>query len=80
MTQVSGHKLAQGAGSFVNNFPGVPCTGASETVNVQVTAFGSFAFKHGKKALGSADLNLYDPVSGTLSTTSITAQAITITR
>ena len=53
MTQVSGHKLAQGAGSFVNNFPGVPCTGASETVNVQVTAFGSFAFKHGKKALGS---------------------------
>ena len=36
VTQVSGHKLAQGSGFFENDFPGVPCTGASETVTVQV--------------------------------------------
>ncbi len=80
VTQVSGHKLAQGSGSFVNNFPGVPCTGVSETVTVNVTAFGGFAFKQGNKALGSADLTLFDPVSGTLATTSISGQTITITK
>jgi hypothetical protein len=80
VTQVSGHKLAQGTGSFVNNFPGVPCTGASETVTVNVNAFGGFAFKQGNKALGSADLTVFDPVSGTLSTTSISGQPVTITK
>ena len=76
--QVSGHKLTQGSGSFVNNFPGVPCTGTSETVTVQVNAVGALAFKTGKKAIGSADLTLFDPVAGTLTTTSVTGQAIAI--
>ncbi len=80
VTQVSGHKLAQGSGSFVNAFPGVPCTGTSETVTLQVNVFGAFAFKQGKKAIGSADLTLFDPVAGTLSATSVTGQAITITK
>ena len=80
VTQVTGHKLAQGSGFFQNNFPGVPCTGASETVTVNVTASGGFAFKHGSKAIGSADLNLFDPVSGNLSTTSINGQTISITK
>jgi len=78
--QVSGHKLAQGSGSFFNNFPGVPCTGAPEAVTVQVNAAGPFAFKQGKKAIGSADLTLFDPVAGTLSATSVTGQAITISK
>ena len=80
VTQVSGHKLAQGSGFFENDFPGVPCTGASETVAVQVDASGSFAYKQGKKAIGNADLTLFDPVSGTLSTTSVTGQVVTITK
>jgi hypothetical protein len=80
VTQVSGHKLAQGTGFFQNNFPGVPCTGASETVIVNVNAAGSFAFKQGNKAIGSADLTLFDPVSSNLSTTSISGQTITITK
>jgi hypothetical protein len=80
VTQVSGHKLAKGSGNFVNNFPGVPFPGASETVTVNVNASGAFAFKQGKKALGSADLTLFDPVAGTLSTTSISGQTITITK
>jgi hypothetical protein len=80
VTQVSGHKLAQGTGLFENTFPGVPCTGASETVTVNVNASGVFAFKQGKKAIGSADLNLFDPVSGNLSLTSISGQTITIAK
>jgi hypothetical protein len=80
VTQVSGHKLAQGTGAFSNAFPGVPCTGKSEKVTVQVNATGAFAFRVGKKAIGSADLNVYDPVSGNLYTTSVSGQAITITR
>jgi hypothetical protein len=80
VTQVHGHKLAQGSGSFVNNFPGVPCTGVSETVAVQVNASGSFAFKRGDHAIASADFTIFDPVSGILSTTSVTGQAITITK
>jgi hypothetical protein len=79
VVQVIGHKLVQGAGSFSNAFPGVPCTGKSEKVTVQVNATGAFAFRRGNKAIGSADLNLFDPVSGNLSTDSITDHAITIT-
>jgi hypothetical protein len=78
--QVSGHRLTQGGGSFVNNFPGVPCTGASESVIVQVYSSGSFAFKSGKKVLASADFTTYDPVADTLSTTTVNGQAVTITK
>jgi hypothetical protein len=80
VTQVSGHKLAQGSGNFTNAFPGVPCTGAPEKITVQVNASGAFAFRKGEKALGNADLFLFDPVSGNLSPTSIVGQAIAITR
>ena len=80
VTQDSGHKLAQGAGSFFNTFPGVPCTGAPESAIVQVLDSGGFAFKQGNKAMATVDLNLFNPVSGGLSTTSITGQAITITK
>ena len=80
VSQVSGHKLAQGSGFFSNDFPGVPCTGASDTVTVQVSSIGGFAFKHGKHAIASADLTLFDPVSGNLTTTSVTGQAVTIAK
>jgi len=78
VTQVSGHKLAQGSGFFFNDFPGVPCTGVSETITVQVSAVGGFAFKKGNKALASADLTLFNPVTGNLPTTSITGVPVTI--
>jgi hypothetical protein len=80
VTEESGHRLAQGFGSYFNNFPGVPCTGAPETVSVQVQDSGGFAFKRGNKAMATVDLNLFDPVTHNLSTTSITGQAITITK
>ena len=78
VAQVSGHKLAQGSGTFTNAFPGVPCTGVSETMTVKVSASGGFAFKKGKRAIGSADLTVFDPASGNLSMTSITGQALAI--
>jgi hypothetical protein len=80
VSEVSGHKLSQGSGSFTNNFPGVPCTGVSETVTLQVNASGGFAFKQGKKALASVDFTVFDPVAGTLSTTTVSGQAITIVK
>ena len=80
VTEVSGHKLAQGSGSFSNTYPGMPCTGAPETVNVRVNAFGALAFKHGTKATASVDLNLFDPVTDNLSPASITGQAVSITK
>ncbi len=67
------------AGSFTNAFPGVPCTGASEKVTVHVSATGAFAFRKGDEAIGSADLTLFDPVSGNLTTTSIKGRSIAIT-
>ena len=80
VTQVSGHKLTQGSGTFTTAFPGVPCTGRSETMTVQVNASGGFAFRKGKRAIGSADLTVFDPVSGNLSTSSISGQALVITK
>jgi hypothetical protein len=61
--QVSGHKVAQGTGDVINNFPGVPCTGSAQTVSVGVPTNSSFAFKQGA-ATESADVTLFDPVSG----------------
>jgi hypothetical protein len=78
MTQVSGHKLSQGAGNFENPPPGVPCTGAPESVTVSVVATGAFTFKSGT-AVASADLTVFDPVSGALTTDSVTGQAVRIT-
>jgi hypothetical protein len=43
-----------------------------------VSAFGGFAFKKGNKALASADLTLFNPVTGNLPTTSITGVPVTI--
>jgi hypothetical protein len=78
VSQESGHRLAQGFGSFYNRFPGVPCTGASQSVTVPVTDYEGFAFKQGTRVMAGADLNLFDPVSGNLSTTTITAQSVRI--
>lgn len=77
VAQSTGHKLALGFGSFSNDFPGVPCTGASQTVTATVTTATSFAFKQGK-ASGSADVSVFNPVTGDLPTESVGPQAIRI--
>lgn len=69
-SQVSGHKLAQGTGSFVNNFPGVPCTGTPEMIDVTVPSGTSFAFKQGNANI-AADFTTFDPASGNLATTTV---------
>ena len=78
--EATGHKLVQGIGSFANNPPGVPCTGKSETITMQVSVSGDLPFKKGNKAIASADLTIFNPKTGTLTTTSIANQAITISK
>jgi hypothetical protein len=68
VTQVSGHKLAQGAGSVVAPFPGVPC-GTPEDVSVR--DFSSFAFKQGN-ATASVDVFVFNPATFTLVSQTVT--------
>ena len=77
VVQSSGHKLAQATGSFVNDFPGIPCTGSSQSVTVSVPSSSSFAFKQGS-ALGSADVTVFNPVTGDLITEFAAQQTIRI--
>ena len=60
LTQVSGHKLAQGSGSF--GFPdNVPCD-STFSVAFTVRAQGAFAYKQGN-AMVSVDVLLFDPAA-----------------
>jgi hypothetical protein len=79
VTQVSGHKLANGSGSFVNDFPGVPCTGSAQSVHVIVQSFTSFAYKQGS-ATASADVFTYNPVTGDLPETILGSRDVRIIR
>jgi len=78
VTQSRGNKLVQGSGSFVNDFPGVPCTGSPETREVVVTTFGSIPYKQGKAAV-SANLSVFNPTTGTLTSESSGPLEIRIT-
>ncbi|MEJ7585188.1 MAG: hypothetical protein WKF43_14165 [Acidimicrobiales bacterium] len=77
VAQSSGRKLAQGEGSFFNEFPGVPCTGAQQKVKVTVPSFSSFAFKPGAAA-ATAEVVVFDPVTGELVSKSVGPRAIQI--
>lgn len=77
---LTGHKLVQGSGSFVNNYPGVPCTGTTEKVTVQVITSGSIAYRRGDRAIASADFTVFDPVAQILTTTTLSQKPITISR
>jgi hypothetical protein len=79
VSQVSGHKLAQGSGSFVNDFPGVPCTGSPQVVDITVPSFSSFAFKQGRATV-NADFSTFDPVAFVLSTTTVGPLDVRITK
>ena len=79
VVQSSGHRLAQGSGTFFNDFPGVPCTGALQTFAVEVRTFGPFAFKQGK-ASATVSLNVFDPVSGQLFAESVGPQDVRIAK
>jgi len=77
VAQATGHKLAQGSGSFFNNFPGVPCTGAPQSQDVTASTFTSFAFKQGK-ATATGNLSVFNASTGSLVTESTGAQPIRI--
>lgn len=67
IAQANGQRLAQGFGSFVNDFPGVPCTGARQTVQVVVFNFSPWIFNEGGAA-ASGDVTVYNPDSTELVT------------
>jgi hypothetical protein len=77
VAQATGHKLAQGAGSFFNDFPGVPCTGAPQSQDVTVSTFTSFAFKQGK-ATATGTLTVFNPLTFSLVTDTTGPQPIRI--
>jgi hypothetical protein len=63
LTQVSGHKLAQGSGAFFStDNPGTPCASSPISTTFTVTATGAFAFKEGD-ATASFDVVLFDPTT-----------------
>jgi hypothetical protein len=61
VVQSTGNRLNRAFGSFFNDFPGVPCTGAVESRDVTVAA-GAFPFKQGKAA-ATATLNVFNPTT-----------------
>jgi hypothetical protein len=66
VAQSTGKRLNRAFGLFSNPFPGVPCTGALQTLDVTVNA-SAFPFKQGRAA-ASATLTVFDPVTFTLVT------------
>jgi hypothetical protein len=60
LAQSTGHRLATGFGEAVNPFPGVPCTGAPQTLVVTVDADANIPFKQGKAAV-RATMFVFNP-------------------
>jgi hypothetical protein len=79
VAQSSGHKLAQGSGSFANAFPGVPCTGAPQSQDVTVSTSTSFAYKQGR-ATAIGNLTVFNPSTSSFVTESTGPQPLRIQR
>jgi hypothetical protein len=79
LAQSTGGKLARGFGDFINDFPGVPCTGARQTQDVVVTTETSFAFKPGK-ATATADLTVFNPTTERLRSDSTGPTAVKLSK
>jgi hypothetical protein len=63
LTQVSGHKLAQGSGAFFSpGNPGTPCASSPISTTFTIGANGAFTFKEGD-ATASFDVVLVDPTT-----------------
>lgn len=60
--QITGFKQAVGSGFLSNPFPGVPCTGTSQSSDIIATSFSSFAFKPGKATV-TAGLTVFNPTT-----------------
>jgi hypothetical protein len=57
VVQATGHKLAQGTGSFFSSYPGVPC---GTPANLTVNDSSPFAFKKGR-ASATATVTVFNP-------------------
>ena len=79
VAQSTGHRLAQGTGFFTNDFPGVPCTGTAQTLEVVVPSAGPVAFKQGSAA-ASASVTVFNPATFDLITETVDSQSVRITK
>jgi hypothetical protein len=79
VVQADGDKLAQGAGSFSNAYPGVPCTTGPQTMTIAVFDSSPWVFGTGSAA-ARGDLTVYNPATGELVTSNIDPQAMKIVR
>jgi hypothetical protein len=68
LTQVSGHKLAQGSGSVFENFPGVPCPASA---NITINDSSPFAFKQGT-ATATATVTVFNPTTFSFANQTVT--------
>ena len=79
LAQADGDKLAQGAGSFSNDYPGVPCTTRRQATTIAVFDSSPWIFDTGSAA-ARGDLTVYNPTTGELVTSTIDPQAMRIVR
>ncbi len=79
VVQANGPRLAQGSGGFFNEFPGVPCTGRPQTLTVTVDNTSPWVFRRGTAAV-SAEITVYQPGPGDLTSRSVEPQEIRIRR
>jgi hypothetical protein len=75
VTQVSGHRLAQGAGSIFEPFPGVPC---GTPANLTIDDSSPFAFKQGD-ATANVTVAVFNPATSSLVEQTVT-QNIRLTK
>jgi hypothetical protein len=74
LVQSTGNRLNRGFGSFFNDFPGVPCTGAPESRDVSVTA-STFPFKQGKASV-TVSFTVFNPTTFALVTETAGPQTV----
>ena len=60
-------RLAQGFGSFSNEFPGVPCTGSAQTMSILVRNSSPWAFRR-DDAAADAEIDVFNQTTGSLVT------------
>ena len=71
--------LRKALASLENDFPGVPCTGTAQTLDVVVPSAGPVAFKQGSAA-ASASVTVFNPETFDLITETVDSQSVRITK
>jgi hypothetical protein len=77
VAQADEGRLAQGFGSFENDFPGLPCTGSRQTFSVTVFNGSPWVFRRGDAA-ADGDVAVFNESTGELAQKTIAPRTIQI--